>query len=245
MFVEIQENVRAARKPLFWTQNQQRIVETLVFTHYVHIFGDMFKLYKWPGLSLMYYLGEKNSKLTCQRDTKRQHINSGLSKLCRTIKSKLFSNLDTFRPGAIVKLGLRSKWYKLLIAVPTPNYLLTKGKQWNLLVINSLVTVEPNIYWVVNLRRILVLTACPAPASQWLWLPQVSAHSSHSPAPGSHCLCLCSRWHRVPASHAHWCLWQSPDVPDTGPCWWWCWWCVDSEDKHARAGGDKGLLHIA
>ena len=97
MFVEIQENVRAARKPLFWTQNQQRIVETLVFTHYVHIFGDMFKLYKWPGLSLMYYLGEKNSKLTCQRDTKRQHINSGLSKLYRTIKSKFGFNCSVTR----------------------------------------------------------------------------------------------------------------------------------------------------
>ena len=48
MFVEIQENFSVARKLLFWTQNQQRIVVTLVFTHYVHIFGDMFKLYKWP-----------------------------------------------------------------------------------------------------------------------------------------------------------------------------------------------------
>ena len=97
MFVEIPENFSAARKLLFWTQNQQRIVVTLVFTHYVHIFGDMFKLYKWPGLSLMYYLGEKNSKLTCQRDTKRQHINSGLSKLYRTIKSKFGFNCSVTR----------------------------------------------------------------------------------------------------------------------------------------------------
>ena len=117
MFVEIQENFRAARKPLFWTQNQQRIVETLVFTHYVHIFGDMFKLYKWPQLSLMYYLGEKNSKLTCQSDTKRQHINSGLSKLYRTIKSKFGFNCSATRthldPGYCQS---RIEEYKLLIA---------------------------------------------------------------------------------------------------------------------------------
>ena len=102
--------------------------------------------------------------------------------------------------------------------------MLTKREQRNLFVINSLVTVQRNIYWVVTLGCILVLTApcvTPAPAAaQYLWLPQVRAVAipglaPHSPAPGGHCLCQGDTLglSLVPRTPLSWWLWRSLLTP--------------------------------
>ena len=94
-----------------------------------------------------------------KKTTHKQRIEQTLQ---RRIKSKFGFDCSATRthldPGYCREVGLRSKWYKLLIAAP--NYLLTMREQRNLFVINSQVTIERNIYWVVSLRCILVLTAC-------------------------------------------------------------------------------------